>query len=93
MKNKVNFKKDNPLLTDSLGVWAIGKVTINKNYKVSRLRLEFLEKAMMLAKQMNQETLDLCVADDSPVIFGHFNKRTGQVAGIVIAPQIDEEKA
>ncbi len=96
-KKKTNKKKDSyefskfvaDVFADPSFVMGIGAMHVTNDYVVSRFSLEYLKKAVKIAEEMGQDSLDFCVAKDKIIGLGKYDRKKKICSGIVVAPRIE----
>ena len=96
-KDKKDFKIVNEVLeTDGCRIAGIGTVKIGGYDVVVGVSLDYLERAVKVLRALhkgerNDIKVDIAVTRDYPVVIGEYNKDTGTIAGVVLAPRITED--
>lgn len=81
------------LLPDPCHVIAIGSCAVEDGYNLLRLDIDLLTRGIKILKQLdNVDDLVFCFKQDYPLIMGRFDKTGKIVAGVVIAPRVEDEK-
>jgi len=91
--DKKDFKVVNNVLeTDGYRVAGIGAANVEGYNIVVRVSLDYLERAVKVLKVLHKgekdANVDIAVTGDYPLIIGEYDKDTGTIAGIVLAPRI-----
>ena len=91
--DKKDFKVVNEVLeTDGCRVMGLGLAKIEGYSVVVNVSLDYLERAVKVLKVLHKgekdANVDIAITRDHPLIIGEYNKETGTIAGIVLAPRI-----
>ena len=61
----------------------------------TRVKIEYLEKILKIIKDMNNienktedNVIDICIADDFPLLLGNYDKEKNKFIGFVVAPRV-----
>jgi hypothetical protein len=77
--------------TDPACVMALGSVEVSPNYFKVNLSLSYLEKALKIVKQLDKDTVHICMAKDSPICIGNYDEDKNICSGVVLAPRYDAD--
>lgn len=70
----------------------VGSLHLNRDfYTITRVSLEFLEKAVRFCKSLDKNSFLVGVGQDIPLIIGDFDNHNKQIIGFVIAPRSDKD--
>jgi len=98
LKNKIEKYTKNPKIKEidfcmnKSNTIAIGSVKLEGDWKVVKIDISYLEKAIKVHKSLEKENRGLSVAltNDNVFIIGNFDKEKQTIAGVFIAPRTEE---
>jgi hypothetical protein len=70
------------------------KLKDRSEWKISNVNLSKLEKVVKMLRALEKNksfNVDICVADNSPIVFGKFDRETNSIGGIALAHCIVSE--
>jgi len=88
LRKKLGNIKIKGVFTNDDSVMALGILKLSDKYRVVRIGVEYLQKAVKIAKEMGSPSVDIAVANDMPFALGEYDEDKNEVAGILIAPKI-----
>jgi len=96
MAGKKSCRYTNKILeTDELRVIGIGTAEIKGYSVITKLSLDYLERAIKIVKELHKGeigiTIDIALGGDSPLVIGEYNEKTSAIAGVIIAPRVESK--
>jgi len=78
-------------LCDACNVIAIGNVTINDNWRATKVSLELLRRAVKIVDELRTDegSVTVAITKDYPLLMGAV--KDSEFSGVVIAPRVSNE--
>jgi len=94
--SKREFRSLNKIIeTDANVIIGIGAFELRGYTIVMRVSLDYLKRTMKILEELHKGerdiSVDLAIAENSPLVIGSYNKEEGKISGIAIAPRVDED--
>lgn len=86
-----SFKEVGIAHCEEFNVLGITRVKLCGTWIKSKVSMDMLSKVIEIQKALDKkhDSVDIVFTEDHPVIFGSVNKEKMEVAGIMIAPRVD----